>query len=214
MADRTNMVQLREVVSNVLHDICQNVSHQRLDGELIRFGLPASSAGESKAERAESSIAMMTVEQLPGIAQRLLDGYEFLGPSTRNRIQDLLWAGTGYPVPKRIRRDIARRLPLAHLVDHSARFRGLLDHLFVLDDTPLAALVGRDRSLGGRIDQHVFNNDDWTAEKLFDELGAIDASDRRFALLLEGMVSSETIPDEQAQRDVVAAINPPLGRVS
>ncbi|WP_045740383.1 hypothetical protein [Actinoplanes rectilineatus] len=210
MADQTDTVQLREVVSNVLHDICQNVSHPRLDGELIRFGLPASSAGESKAERAESSIAIITVDQLPAIAQRLLDGYEFLGAPTRNRIQDLLWAGTGYPVPKRIRRDIARRLPLTHLVDHPARFRGLLANLFVLDDIPLAALVGRDRSLGGRIDQHVFNNDDWTPDQLFDELGAIDASDRRFALLLEGMVSSETIPDEQAQRDLVAAINPPL----
>ena len=136
MADQANTVQLREVVSNVLHDICQNVSHPRLDGELIRFGLPASSAGESKAERAESSIATITVDQLPAIAQRLLDGYEFLGPPTRNRIQDLLWAGTAYSVPKRIRRDIARRLPLAHLVDQSARFRDLLGNLFVLDDTP------------------------------------------------------------------------------
>ncbi|XVU23012.1 hypothetical protein ACQPZJ_37960 [Actinoplanes sp. CA-054009] len=99
---------------------------------------------------------------------------------------------------------------LDHLVDHSARFRALLGDLFVLDDNPLAALIGPDRSLGGRIDQHVFNNDDWTAEQLFDELGAIDASDRRFTLLLEGMVSSETIPDEPAQRDLVAAINPPL----
>ncbi|XVU23013.1 hypothetical protein ACQPZJ_37965 [Actinoplanes sp. CA-054009] len=97
MVDDANLDQLREIVSNVLHDICQLASHPRLDGELIRFGLLASTAGDSKAERAESSIAAITVDQLPAIAQRLLDGYEHFRPPTRNQIQDLLWAATRVP---------------------------------------------------------------------------------------------------------------------
>lgn len=69
-------------------------------------------------------------------------------------------------------------------------------------------------SLGGQIERHFYNNDDWTVEQLFDELGAIDnASDRRFALFLEGIVSGNTVPDEDGQRQLVEAINPPLTAV-
>lgn len=96
------------------------------------------------------------------------------------------------------------------LLTHYPRFRALLGTLFVLDDDPFGLFTGRDNSLGARIDQHVHGNPDWTVEETFDALGAIDASDHRFALLLEGIVSGDTVPDEAAQRRLVAVINPPL----
>jgi hypothetical protein len=64
-------------------------------------------------------------------------------------------------------------------------------------------------SLRRRIEQYVIRNPgDWSAEDLFDELGAIDeASDTRFALFLEGLASSGVVPDEPAQRRVAATVN-------
>ncbi|HZF10526.1 MAG TPA: hypothetical protein VFE33_17200 [Thermoanaerobaculia bacterium] len=61
------------------------------------------------------------------------------------------------------------------------------------------------------MDRHVHRNPgDWSAEDLFDRLGAFSASDRRFALFLEGLASSEVRPDEAAQRRFVQVVNGPL----
>ena len=40
------------------------------------------------------------------------------------------------------------------------------------------------------------------------QLDAFDARDPRFARFLEGLVSSEYIPDEPAQRHIVDTVNP------
>lgn len=62
---------------------------------------------------------------------------------------------------------------------------------------------GVDRSLRAAINQHVYPNpEDWSVEDLFDKLGAFVASDRRFGLFLEGLASSDVLPDEAAQRVV------------
>jgi very-short-patch-repair endonuclease len=45
---------------------------------------------------------------------------------------------------------------------------------------------------------------------LFDQLGAIEAGDARFARFLEGLVSADVIPDEPAQRRIVDTVNPHL----
>jgi very-short-patch-repair endonuclease len=67
---------------------------------------------------------------------------------------------------------------------------------------------GIDRSLRAAINQHVHRNpEDWSVEDLFDKLGAFDASDRRFALFIEGLASSEVRPDEAAQRRFVQIVN-------
>ncbi|KAB1925819.1 hypothetical protein F8280_11140 [Micromonospora noduli] len=129
-------------------------------------------------------------------------------------VQDLVWADEHPPpIPKRTRRDLARALPGWILVNHAQRFHTLLGALFDLSRGDLFFGL-EDTSLGGQIDRHFYRNDDWTVEQLFDELGAVDkASDRRFALFLEGMVSGDTVPDEAAQRQLVDAINPPLAGI-
>lgn len=85
----------------------------------------------------------------------------------------------------------------------------LLDRFWVLGDGPLAFWTDSASTLRGQIDQHVLRNPgDWSAEDLFDELGAIDtAGDARFARFLEGLASAGVVPDEDAQRRVVASVN-------
>jgi len=48
---------------------------------------------------------------------------------------------------------------------------------------------------------------DWSAEGLFEELGAFEAGDARFGKFLEGLASAGVIPDEPAQRRIAAAVN-------
>lgn len=72
-------------------------------------------------------------------------------------------------------------------------------------------LGGKLHGLRADIQQHVHQNpQDWPAETLFDQLGAYDASDRRFALFLEELASADVRPDETAQRHFVACVNEPL----
>ena len=78
-------------------------------------------------------------------------------------------------------------------------------------DTPFDPWTDGASSLRTRIDRHVFRNPgDWSAEDLFEELGAFEAGDARFGRFLEGLVSADVVPDEPAQRRIVAAINPHL----
>jgi len=63
----------------------------------------------------------------------------------------------------------------------------------------------------------VFRNPgDWSAEDLFEALDAFEAGDARFGKFLEGLASSDVIPDEPAQRRVADAVSrhlrPPPGQ--
>lgn len=51
-----------------------------------------------------------------------------------------------------------------------------------------------------------------SVEQLFDRVGALDASDRRFALFLEGLASADVRPDEEAQRSFVDLVNRKLNQ--
>lgn len=79
----------------------------------------------------------------------------------------------------------------------------------MLDTDPLGWLSdGLDNSLRAQISQHVHRNpEDWSVEELFDRLGAFDASNRRFALFIEGLASCKVRPDEPAQRNFVKLVN-------
>jgi len=115
-------------------------------------------------------------------------------------------------IPKRFRREVARALDTDDLYQDAKQFDALLDRLWVLDDDPFSALLsGVDRSLRTEIDRHVHRNPgDWRVEELFDRLGVFIASDRRFALFLEGLASADVRPDEGAQRRFVQIVNGPL----
>jgi hypothetical protein len=115
-----------------------------------------------------------------------------LNAADRNALQDALWARlNAVEVPRRTRREIAQDLDLGDVTLKPDRFMALLDSLWVLGTgfDPWAGDDPRHWSLPRRIEQYVIRNPgDWTAEDLFDELGAIDeASDKRFALFLEGL---------------------------
>jgi very-short-patch-repair endonuclease len=58
------------------------------------------------------------------------------------------------------------------------------------------------------VERHmVLNPEDWSAEYFFEQIGAFDASDRRFCLFIEGLASPDLRPDETSQREFVAAVN-------
>ena len=138
-----------------------------------------------------ASFAALPDAALAHVATNLLSNMQ-IDARSRNAIQDTVWAGRNSPaIEKPTRRNIARDLDLANLVIRHDRFIDLLDHLWVLDDNPFGEFLGAKSSLRDRINQHVCRNPgDWSPETLFDELGAFEASDRRFALFLEGLASA------------------------
>ena len=95
------------------------------------------------------------------------------------------------------------------------RFDELLDRLWVLDDdgagmfgASLARTPYQDRSLRALIQQHVHKNPgDWSTENIFQEVGALDCSDTRFARFLEGLSSPDVRPDEVLRECFVEAVN-------
>jgi very-short-patch-repair endonuclease len=198
---RPLVVALKDLgTHDVLPTICQGL------------GLPTRSCEGSKREKIGASFDGLCDAELPRVAERFLQLYP-PSPCERNKLQDILWADTTAPeIPKRFRREVARTLAIDGIFLDAQRFDALLDRLWVLDDHPVAFLCGGvDRSLRAAICQHVHRNPgDWSAEELFDRLGAFDASDRRFLLFLEGLASSDVRPDEAAQRRFVELVNTPL----
>lgn len=176
------------------------------------LGLPAPDFDGSKRERMTASFNALTDTELPAVARKLLLRYP---PSAtmRNQIQDILWSDNQCPpIPKRYRREIARRLNNEELYGDARKFDELLERLWILDEDDWMALFGgKPIGLRAQIQQHVHRNpDDWSAEDLFDQLGAYSAPDQRFALFLEGLASADVRPDEAAQRHFVACVNASL----
>ena len=219
MAGAIDLVVLRQLVEGVLEGLAGIWKHAEIGVECERLGLPEPPPASecSKRERVRRSLAALTDAELPPVAERILMGSLPLssGPKTRFAIEDLLWAGRGGPeIPRRTRREIARDLDLDDLASRADQFTALLDSLWVLDDDSLGFLTRASAGLRGQIEQHVFRNPgDWSAEHLFEQLGAFGAGDARFAQFLEGLVSADVIPDEPAQRGIVEVINARLQEI-
>jgi very-short-patch-repair endonuclease len=205
-----DLAVLRQLVGNVGAGLTV-YTHRELGEACERLGLPEPPDEGTKRERVNQSFAALSDADLPMVAERILTSQQLrVDAATRNAIQDVLWAGQGtHEISKRTRREIARDLDLADLVYDADRFRALLDRLWVLGDDPLVRLMtGAATGLAADIERHVFRNPgDWSTEELFEQLGAFDASDTRFARFLEGLVSADVIPDEPAQRRVVDTVN-------
>jgi len=213
--------RLRDLVEGAAGCLVGLCTHDDLGETCAGLGLldpprqaePGSEQGFTKRERVKWSLARLADEDVPVVAGRMLGGWlpAALDAATRNTIEDILWAGQGaLEIPRRTRRDIARALDLDDVTVKPDRFMSLLGRLWVLGgDDLLAFWTESASSLRKQIDQHVLRNPgDWSAEDLFDKLGAIDsAGDARFARFLEGLASAAVVPDEDAQRRVVAAIN-------
>jgi very-short-patch-repair endonuclease len=206
-----NLKLLRETLGPLVVALKDRGTHEMLPAMCAKLGLPPSGEG-SKREKMQASFEAAPDGDLPAIAQHLLIEHP-PPPRRRNEIQDLLWADSPGPeIPKKHRRQIAKGLEIADLYIDSAKFIDVLDSLWILDgELDDFLLTPSTRSLRAQIERHVFrNSEDWTAEHLFDQLGAFDASNRRFVLFLEGIVSSAVLPDEASQRRVADKINAQL----
>nr|CEL13507.1 hypothetical protein [Kibdelosporangium sp. MJ126-NF4]CTQ99192.1 hypothetical protein [Kibdelosporangium sp. MJ126-NF4] len=130
----------------------------------------------------------------------------------RNNVEDALWALSDHPpIPKRIRREIGRRLNHGQLVHQGGKLMRLLRRVWVLDDNPYSVWLDENYGLYGEVNQHFFRHpEDWSVEDLFEHVGALDAVDKRFAVFLEGLVSADVVPDVGGQRVVADVINTAL----
>jgi hypothetical protein len=162
-----------------------------------------------------ASLAAVPDGDLPQVAINLL-GFYPPEPTDRNVIQDLIWTDLPAPaIPKRYRRELARAIAIEDLYLDGQRFHNLLERLWIIGPTDTLAAIfgGRDNSLAAEIQQHVYRNPgDWSVDTLFDRLGALDSSDRRFALFLEGLASADVRPEVEAQRYFVDLVNQKLNK--
>ncbi len=203
-----DLARLRDVLLPHIIALKDVGTHEVLPTICAKLGLPAPEQDGSKRERMISSFNALGSANVAPVAERLLELYPPI-PSVRNEIQEILWSDTATPeIPKRFRRELARQLTLEDLYLNARRFDELLGRLWVLDNDPIGLFFGTDRSLRASVYQHVHRNPgDWSVEVLFDKLGAFEASDRRFVRFLEGLVSSDVLSDEAAQRHFVSIVN-------
>ncbi|WP_433521584.1 hypothetical protein ACQPZ2_30320 [Nocardia pseudovaccinii] len=195
-------------------------THKMMTLEYDRLGLTEpplqpEEEGRSKAQRAKALWKSLRDDELKYLAAQLLaDGT--LTAGQRNTIEDILWADIPVAsIPKRVRREIAADLVLEDLTTVARdRFDAMLERLWDLGPTELFGEIFSESprfgapTLRQQIRQHVHRNPgDWTGEEFFDKLGAIDASDRRFNLFLEALVSHHVVPKEPVQRATVEVIN-------
>lgn len=179
-----NYAQLRNLLEPLVTGLKDAGTHPMLPTLCEESGLPAPAAGGSKRERMTSSFDAVTDTDPPAVARKLLVRHP-PNATTRNQIQEILWSDSACPpIPKRYRREVARRLSSEDLYGDARKFDDLLERLWILDaDDWMHLLGGKPTGLRAEIQQHVHRNlEDWPAETLFDQLGAYDASDRRFAL--------------------------------
>ena len=208
--------QLRLLLAPLIMGLKDAGSHAVLPVLCEELGLPAPATDGTKRERMTASFEAIADRDLPAVARRLLERSP-LSATMRNKIQDILWNDSPCPpIPKKYRREVARRLNSEELYGKgdgdARRFDDLLERLWILDaDDWMSLLGGGPTGLRAEIQQHVHRHpEDWPAETLFDQLGVYDASDRRFALFLEGLASADVRSDEAAQRHFVDCVNEPL----
>ncbi|OYP19203.1 hypothetical protein CFC35_35870 [Streptomyces sp. FBKL.4005] len=185
---------LRRLLGDVTALLGDRNTHKTLTEAFAVLGMPPVDEG-SKRECVERSFAQVPDSDLLQLAERWLQTQSF-DASTRNQLQDAVWAETSPPeIPMRTRRELARAINTTALVQHAARFMAMLDRFWILDDDPLAAwsFTPSTTSLRARIEQHLIRNSDWSAEDLFEALGAFEAGDARFARFLEATVAADVI---------------------
>ena len=203
--------QLRSLLSRRVHDLSQAHRHVDLPAICEQLGLPQPplEEGMSKRDRMTASLGAAADDALVAIAQALLQQHPPLAPD-RNEIEELLWMHVHLGLSTRCRRELAQSLDGSPLWLDARGFRELLDRLWVLDvEPPICRGHGL---LRGEIEQHLFKNDDLSADSLFDCLGAYECTDKRFALFLEGLASPVVRPDEPDQRRFVELANTTLTR--
>lgn len=165
----------------------------------------------SKAGYLKARLELLNSEQaLQEAARRFAERYPLPRHAATFELEETLWRWIGGPaISKRLRRDIGQNLVSVPTFINGTAFVALLESLFVLEH-PLDAWRELGGSLKEQIVQHMLRNDDWTADDLFEHLGAYDVSDTRFTRLLVALGSGEIRPDIDEQRRYAALVNESL----
>lgn len=210
MAEQTDFRRLRSLVDGVLVTLYQRYRHQDLPELCERIGLPSPPLNDSttKHERLTASLKDCPDEQLPHVAQRLLDTETLPFIETRD-LQDVVWAGRDYvEIPGRTRRELAKDFDLTDHRCYPDRFLALLGRLWDLGEDELNVWGPQLGTLRDDIQRHVIRfPEDWSTEDLFEQLRAFEAPHPRFGQFIEGLASPAVLPDEQAQRRFVEFAN-------
>lgn len=207
-----NIQALRMLLRPFVGDLKDNCTNNSIPELCINLGLPVPAEGGDKRGRLHLAFDTLNDEALPSFAENLLNK-RLLVPKLRNQVQDILWANIpSLEISKRGRREIARALQSHELFQHWKNFSQLIEDLFIIPTDISALCFGtKSRSILDDIHQHfVRNPEDANVELLFEQLEVFDLSEKRFSLLLEGLVSAAIQVDAENQFAIVGAINPIL----
>jgi hypothetical protein len=192
-------------------DLVQRERRVDLAGIADAIGLPqVEDPNLSKAKYLKARLDRLDSEEaIRETTRRFAERYPLPRHSQTFELEEILWRDTGGPpIQKRHRRELAQALTSVPLFIKGAAFMDLLESLFVLEDhlDPWR----QSESLKEQIDRHMFRNEDWTTDYLFESLGAYDVSDARFTRLLTGLGSGAVRPDVDEQRRFAAVVNESL----
>lgn len=205
----TDYSPLRRKLRGVIGSLKDHATHDRLPELCVRLNLSSPDVGPSKRDRLYATFDAAPDTNLASIANAYLTGF-CQSAEERNEVQELVWALTPSPeVPTRFRREVAKALEGERLYMNAKGFMALLESLFILEG-PLDFWLDSPHNLKWKIQRWVIDNSDWSADDLFDSLGAYTCSDKRFLLLLEGLASSEVRPDVDEQSGFVKVVNASL----
>ncbi|MEH0564463.1 hypothetical protein QBA37_35430 [Streptomyces silvae] len=215
MVDSRDRLALRTQVHAAV-GLLHGLTHTRLNPAFEQLGLPSvpEDAG-TKSERIDLSFGQVPDSELVQVARRFVEQSPVpVSRSIRRRLEDLLWEEDSPPeIPKKARRELALALDLPELAQHHAPFMRLLDRLWLPEEPNilLSTFLNdgmQPRTLRDDIERHVFRNPgDWSGVELFEQLGAFEAGDARFARFLEGLVSGDVLLDEHLQEATVSTFN-------
>lgn len=125
--------QLRTLLEPLIAELKDAGPHTMLPTLCEELGMPIPASAGSKRERMTSSFEAIADTDLPAVARKLLVRYP-PNATTRNQIQDILWSDSANPpIPKRYRREVARRLNSEELYEDARKFDDLLARSWILD---------------------------------------------------------------------------------
>ena len=188
------------------------VTHREIPTFCKSIGIEAPSSDEgpssTKWERLSAAVCETPDDALVTVAERFLRT-SHPDWDTRVRLEDVLWEASTNDFPLRDRLSVADALDGVELFDDADEFLDLLHSLFNLNQSEgVDIFFANGPTLRDDILRHVVQNPgDWETRHLFKKLDAINASPRRFELLLEGLASPRVTPNPAKQSRIVNAIN-------
>ncbi len=215
VANGVSAAKLAELIEGFILEL-SFYPHGDIDAIRDGLGLPEPITGEaSEEERARRLADAARGADTVTLARRVLElGPTYIEAKTLFDIQDLLWADQGFPqIPKRTRREMVRDLDISSQVHTPRHFMALLESLWLLEtEAELVAAASKGVEAKGKvrlaIERNVLHRPvHGIAEHLFELLGAFDATDRRYALFLEGLIAPDLIRHEPLRRRTVGIMN-------